>query len=261
MSMGSTINLVYDKPLNELSHEELKRFVGQKYGNVATCPLDKHGFPTGRSFALAVGYPKEELDRLPDSLIESFAGVNYPHSFQEMKPGDIVIDIGCGAGLDLYFASKKVGKNGKVYGIDLSEEMVKKARSNMQTATVTNVEVRLANSDSIPLEDESIDVVTSNGIYNLSPDKKAVLSEVYRVLKPNGILCFSEIVLKQGLGQEIRKSVKDWFRCIGGALTTDRFITLMEEAGFTHVKVLSMYRNARCGHEYALVANIKAYKK
>ena len=250
----------YDKPLDEVSHGELKQLVGQKYGKVASCPLDKHGFPTGKPFALAVGYPKGELDTLPDSLVESFAGVHYPLSFQEMKPGDVVLDIGCGAGMDLYFASQKVGEQGKVYGVDISEEMVKKARNNMQNLNLTSVEVTLAHSDSLPLHDESVDVVTSNGIYNLSPDKKAALKEAYRVLKPDGVICFSEIVLKQELGQEIRKSVKDWFRCIGGALTKDTFVALMKDVGFKNVEVLSTYRNARCGHEYAVVANIRGTK-
>lgn len=250
----------YDRPLDEVSHEELKRLVGQRYGKVAACPLDKHGFPTGKPFALAVGYPKDELDKLPNPLVESFAGVNYPPSFQEMKQGYVVLDIGCGAGLDLYFASQKVGEQGKVYGVDISEEMVKKAKDNMQLLNLKNVEIKIAHSDKIPLKNQSVDVVTSNGIYNLSPDKKAVLKEAYRVLKPNGIICFSEIVLKQDLEQEIRKSVKDWFRCIGGALTKDKFIALMEEVGFKDIEVLSIYRNARCGHEYAVVASIRAYK-
>ena len=252
---------IYDKPLDEFSHGELKQLVGQKYGKVATCPLDKHGFPTGKPFALAVGYPEGELDKLPDSLVESFAGVSYPLSFQEMKHGNVVLDIGCGAGMDLYFASQKVGEHGKVYGVDISGEMVEKARNNVQNLNLTNVEVKLANSDSLPLDDGSVDVVTSNGIYNLSPDKKAVLEEAYRVLKSDGVICFSEIVLKQELEQEIRKSVKDWFRCIGGALTKDKFITLMKEAGFKNIEVLSTYRNARCGHEYAVVASIKAFKR
>src|SRR3989344_5902120 len=255
------MDVIYNKPLDKVSHGYLKQLVGQKYDQVATCPLDKHGFPTGKLFALAVGYTKEELDKLPESLVESFAGVNYPPSFEEMRQGNIILDIGCGAGMDLYFASQKVGVYGKVYGVDISEEMVKKARNNVQTLTLTNVEVRLAHADSLPLEDGSVDVVTSNGIYNLSPDKKAALKEAYRVLKSGGILCFSEIVLKQELEQEMRKSVKDWFRCIGGALTKDKFIALMEEAGFKNVEILSTYRNARCGHESAMVASIKAYKR
>ena len=251
---------IYDKPLHKVSNEELKKLVGHKYSKVASCPNDKHGFPTGRPFALAVGYPEMELNKLPDSIVESFAGVDYPFSFKEMKKGNTVVDIGCGAGLDLYFASKIVGKDGKVVGIDISKEMVKKANLNIKKLGLNNVEVIEGHSDKIALADESVDVVTSNGIYNLSPDKKAVLKEAYRVLKPNGIICFSEIVLKQELEQEVRKSVKDWFRCIGGALTKDKFIALMEEVGFQEIKVLSTFRNARCGHEYAVVARVKAYK-
>ncbi|MBI2575727.1 methyltransferase domain-containing protein [Candidatus Woesearchaeota archaeon] len=249
-----------DMPLDEVSPEELKQLVSQKYGKVATCPLERHGFPTGKAFALAVGYPEQDLDRLPASLVESFAGVNYPPSFKEMKKGDYVLDIGCGAGLDLYFSSKIVGDSGKVYGVDISEEMVSKANANMHKLGIQNATIFQSHSDSIPLDDGSIDVATSNGIYNLSPDKKAVLSEVFRVLKPGGILRFSEIVLKQELEQEIRKCVKDWFRCIGGALTLERFTALIQEAGFKNVKVISTFRNARCGHEYAVVADIKADK-
>lgn len=252
------MNPTYDKPLNEVTSEKLKQLVGEKYDKVAACPLDKHNFPIGRSFALAVGYPKKELDKLPDSLVDSFAGVNYPPSFQEMKQDDVVLDIGCGAGLDLYFSSKKVGNGGVVFGIDISKEMIKKARSNVQKVGLVNIKVKLAHSDRIPLDGESVDVVTSNGIYNLSPDKKAVLKEVYRVLRSNGMICFSEIILKQELEQEIRKSVKDWFRCIGGALTLEKFVSLMKEIGFKDVEVLSTCRNARCGHEFAIVADIKA---
>ena len=251
---------VYNKPLDEISPEELKHLVGKEYGLVATCPSDKHGFPTGRSFALAVGYPKEELDKLPSSLVDSFAGVSYPLSFQEMKAGDIVLDIGCGVGLDLYFASKKVGPLGKVHGIDISEEMVNKSRKNMKKAKLNNVEIIQAHSDDLPLADKSVDVITSNGIYNLSPDKKAVLKEAYRILKLDGVISFSEIVLEKELEKETRKSVGDWFQCIGGALTLVEFISLMEEVGFNTVEVLSMYKNARCGHEYARVATIRAVK-
>ncbi len=252
------MNPIYDLPLEGISHDELKKLVSQKYSSVAACPLEKHGFPTGKPFALAVGYPERELERLPDSLTESFAGVNYPFSFQEMKEGYVVLDIGCGAGLDLFFASDKVGGRGKVYGVDISGEMVAKARNNIHLLNIKNVQVLQAHADSIPLKEGTIDVVTSNGIYNLSPDKKAAFKEAFRVLKPGGIICFSEIALKQELEQEIRKEVKDWFRCIGGALTLDNLVALMKETGFKDIEVLSTQRNARCGHAYAVVANIRA---
>jgi len=243
-----------------MTNEEIQEACGERYGLVATNPEGRFNFPIGKEFAESVGYPKELLDNAPRSLIESFCGVNYPPSFTEMKKGDTVLDIGCGAGLDLYIASEIVGSKSRVIGIDIADEMVEKAKENMYTLGVTNVEVRKAYSDKIPVEDESVDVVTSNGIYNLSPNKEAVFNEAYRVLKPNGTIAFSEIVLKRGLEEEIRKSVEDWFRCIGGALPENMFLNLMKKVGFREIEVLSRGRNARTGHELAIFANIRARK-
>lgn len=154
-----------------------------------------------------MGYPRQLLDEIPKSLTESFSGVNYPSSFSEMTKGDTVLDIVCGAGLDLYIASQIVGSKGKVIGIDIAYEMVEKARDNMKKLNITNVDVRNGSSDKIPFKNASIDVVTSNGIYNLSPDKEAVLREAYRVLKPGGTIAFSEIILKRELEEVIRKNL------------------------------------------------------
>ncbi|MCW4051911.1 MAG: methyltransferase domain-containing protein [Candidatus Bathyarchaeota archaeon] len=243
-----------------MTDEEIKEACCVRYGQVAVNPKGRFNFPVGKEFAVSIGYSKQLLDRLPESMVESFCGVNYPPSFKEMKKGDVVLDIGCGAGLDLYVASKIVGPDGKIIGIDFSAEMVDKARANMKILGVTNVEVKRAYSDKIPLEDESVDVVTSNGIYNLSPNKEAVFKEAYRVLKPSGIIALSEIVLKKPLEEEIRKTIEDWFRCIGGALPEKTFLGLMKKVGFTNIRVLSRGRNARTGHELAMFADIVARK-
>jgi ubiquinone/menaquinone biosynthesis C-methylase UbiE len=248
------------KELKDMTASEIKEAVRNKYAQVAVDPKKEQNFPVGKGFAESVGYPKFLLDTLPDSLTESFSGVNYPPSFAEMKKGDVVLDIGCGAGLDLYIASQIVGPDGRVIGIDIADEMVEKAKDNMEKVGVTNVDVRRAHSDDIPIEDNSVDVVTSNGIYNLSPDKGAVFREAYRVLKPGGKIAFSEIVLKRELEVEVRKSIDDWFRCIGGALTEKSFLTLMKKVGFVNVKVLSKGRNARTRHKLAMFANITALK-
>jgi len=248
------------KELKDMISNEIKEAVGYKYAQVAVDPNRRYNFPVGKKFAESVGYPKHLLDALPDSLTESFCGVNYPPSFAEMKKGDIVLDIGCGAGLDLYIASQIVGSDGKVIGIDIADEMVEKAQDNMKKVGVINVDVRKAHSDNIPIEDNSVDVITSNGIYNLSPNKEAVFREAYRALKPGGKIAFSEIVLKRELEVEIRKSIDDWFRCIGGALPEKSFLNLMKKVGFVNVKVLSRGRNARTGHELAMFANIRALK-
>ena len=138
--------------------------------------------------------------------------------------------------------------------------MVEKAKANMNKLNITNVEIKRTPSDKIPLNDESVDLVTSNGIYNLSPNKEAVFKEAYRILKSNGTIALSEIVLKQPLKKEIRKRIDDWFRCIGGALTEKAFLDLMRKVDFTDTVVLSRGRNARTAHPYAIFANIVARK-
>ena len=248
------------RELKDMTDEEIREACCIKYGMVAVNPEGRFNFPIGREFAISVGYPQKILDNLPKSIVQSFCGVNYPPSFKEIKRGDVVLDIACGAGLDLYIASTIVGSEGRVVGIDFSDKMVEKARANMKKLKVTNVEVKKASSDKIPLEDESVDLVTSNGIYNLSPNKEAVFKEAYRVLKSKGIIALSEIVLKKPLEKEIRKRIEDWFRCIGGALTEKSFVDLMQKVGFVDVMVLSRGRNARTGHMDAIFANIVAHK-
>jgi len=248
------------RELKDMTNEDIREACCIRYGCVAVNPTGQFNFPIGKEFAISTGYPKKLLDNLPKSMVQSFCGVNYPPSFNEIKKGDVVIDIACGAGLDLYIASTIVGPKGKVVGIDFSQKMVEKARANMKKINVTNVEIKKAPSDKIPLADESVDLVTSNGIYNLSPDKEAVFNEAYRVLKSKGTIALSEIVLKKPLETEIRKKIEDWFRCIGGALTENVFLDLIKKVGFNDVEVRSRGRNARTGHEYAIFANIVAHK-
>jgi SAM-dependent methyltransferase len=251
---------VGEKLLREMSESEIEDAVRCKYSKVAIDPKSTFNFPVGKEFALSVGYPKYVLDRLPDSFIESFTGANNPQPFIELKIGDVVLDLGCGAGLDLYFYAKAVGSGGKVYGIDISEDMVKKAKTNMEKVGSKNIEIKIGHSTDIPLEDSSVNVVASNGIYNLTPDKEAAFREVLRVLKPGGRTVFCEIILKNALPGEIRQNINDWFRCIGGALTEKNLITLMKKSGFEKIELISKVRNARTGHQLAICANIRAFK-
>ena len=200
------------KSLGEMSKSEIEDAVKKKYSEVASNPCDSFNFPVGKEFALSVGYPQKVLDTLPDSLVESFTGANNPQPFIDLQKKEVVLDLGCGAGLDMYFYAKAVGSKGKVIGVDISEEMVMKARKNMDQLGITNVETRCGRADEIPLDDNTVDVVASNGIYNLSPNKEAVMREVFRVLKPGGRTAFCEIVLKKALPEEIRKNITDWFR-------------------------------------------------
>ena len=248
------------QPLKDMSHDEIKEAVKEKYSMVAKDPCAAFNFPVGKTFALKVGYPKEVLDKLPPSMYESFTGANNPQPFAGLKEGEIVLDLGCGAGLDLYFYATAVGQNGRVYGLDISDDMVNKAKKNMEVVGIKNAEISVGESDNLSFNDNFFDVVASNGIYNLSPDKEAVMREVYRVLKPGGRTVFCEIVLKEPLSEDERKSHNDWFRCIGGALLEKDFLTLMDKTGFKNIEVISKCRNARTGHPSAICANIRAYK-
>jgi len=248
------------KPLKEMTADEIKVAVKERYSKVAKESCATFNFPVGEDFAIKVGYPKEILDNLPRTMYESFAGANNPQPFIELKEGEIVLDLGCGAGLDLYFYAKAVEADGKVYGLDISKDMVNKAKSNMGAVGIKNIEIKCGHSDNLPFQDNFFDVVASNGIYNLSPDKEKVISEVFRVLKPGGRTVFCEIVLKDKLPEDIRKNIDDWFRCIGGALPEKEFLALMKKVGFKNIEVISKCRNARTGHPLAICANIRAYK-
>ena len=247
--------------LERMTAQDIKQAVGEKYSQVASTPEAKFNFPVGRKFAESVGYPCELLDELPASIWESFTGAGNPEPYVDIRPGEKVLDLGCGAGLDLFIYAQATGSGGKVYGLDISDEMIAKARRNMKILKVQNVGLLCAPADAIPLPDESVDIVTANGIYNLSPDKNAVMREVARVLRPGGRTIFAEIVLKAPLREEMRKNINDWFRCIGGALPEADFLQGLESAGLRDPEILWKGRNARTGHELALSAVIRAQKR
>lgn len=246
--------------LGDMSAGDIKKAVAERYGKVATDPCAKFNFPVGRKFAESVGYPPGLLDGIPRGFWESFTGAGNPQGHVDAAPGETLLDMGCGAGLDLYIYSTKIGPGGGLIGLDISEEMLKKAGENLREAGISGVELIRAPSDDIPLPENSVDIVTANGIYNLSPDKDAVMREVFRVLKPGGRTVFSEIVLTGEIPAEERVYIDDWFRCIGGALTADDFLARMRSHGFANPEILSSGRNARTGHKLAVCAVIRAIK-
>lgn len=242
------------------SPDEIKAAVADRYGQVASNPQQKFGFPVGRSFAESVGYDPTVLDALPPSMWESFTGAGNPQPYVDAKAGEMLLDLGCGAGLDLYLYSKKIGPNGRLIGLDLAEPMLAKAGANLRSQKIDNAEWLKASADSIPLPDHSVDLVTANGIFNLSPNKEAVMSEIARVLRPGGRTIFAEIVLKSELPNDARQGMNDWFRCIGGALVQNNLLQLLEKHGLSNPQVLWLGRNARTGHELSLCAVIRAEK-
>lgn len=250
----------YVKLLSDHSSQEIKSAVAERYALVASAPDQKFNFPVGRKFAESLGYESTVLDRLPTGMWESFTGAGNPQAFVDAKPGERLLDLGCGAGLDLYLYSQRIGPTGRLFGLDLAKPMLEKAESNLSALGVRNVEWLHASADAIPLPDASVDLVTANGIYNLSPDKDAVMREVTRVLKPGGRTIFAEIVLKKELHENIRRDISDWFRCIGGALLEHDFLDRMTSSGLRDPRVLWEGRNARTGHENSVCAIIRAEK-
>jgi SAM-dependent methyltransferase len=174
----------------------LRRAVAQKYGQVAVRPAGDHPFPVGRAFAETVGYSSQVLDSLPSAAVESFTGISNPLAYADLRPGEAVLDLGCGAGTDTLLAARQVGPTGWVIGVDLAEEMVAKARGNVAALNLSHAEIRLAAAEDLPLDDQTMDAVIVNGIFNLCPSKEAVATEIWRVLKPGGRLLVSEIVLQ-----------------------------------------------------------------
>lgn len=167
-------------------------------------------YPTGREGALALGYDPDLVDTAPPDLLESFCGVGNPFSLFPIQPGTTILDVGCGAGFDLYIAARMTCHGGKVYGIDLTGAMVARALENLQKAGITNTEVRQIESEILPFGNNLFDVVISNGVINLSPDKEVLFREINRVLKPGGRLGFADVVLEQELPQGMAGSAEAW---------------------------------------------------
>ena len=171
----------------------LREEVRKKYRDVAIKPHEKYHFHTGRPLAARLGYDPRLVDTLPDEAVESFAGVANPFSLRDLKAGERVVDLGSGAGFDCFIAGGKVGTNGHVIGIDMTEEMLTKSRLTAQAMGLSNVEFREGLLEELPVEDNWADVVISNGVINLCADKQRAFSEVRRVLKPGGHLQFADI--------------------------------------------------------------------
>jgi SAM-dependent methyltransferase len=182
--------------------EQLKATVQERFAKVARSPHEKHPFTIGPESAKALGYAASEIDALPSQLTESFAGVGNPLALGELRPGDTVLDLGSGAGVDSILAARMVGPAGKVMGVDMTTEMVEKARANSAAAGVANAEFHQAEADRLPGADGSVDVVISNGVFNLCLDKPKVLAEVFRVLKPGGRIQMADILLEDGVTPE-----------------------------------------------------------
>jgi SAM-dependent methyltransferase len=220
--------------------EKLTDAVKSRYGAVAVSNLSSEHEGV-KAVAEAFGYTPDELASIPAEANMGLSCGN-PTATAHLKPGQTVVDLGSGGGLDVFLAAQKVGPTGKAIGIDMTPEMVDLARRNAAKANdgkgYDNVEFHLATIDKLPLADASVDIVISNCVINLAPDKPAVFREIARVLKPGGGLAVSDIVLKRPLPPELGDSVMAYVGCIAGAITIDEYKSGLQEAGLSHVEVI-----------------------
>lgn len=208
-----------------------------------------------------VGYSDEDLNAVPDGANLGL-GCGNPVALASLKEGETVLDLGSGAGFDAFLAAKKVGSEGKVIGVDMTPEMIEKARENAKKGGYENVEFRLGEIENLPTGDNSVDAIISNCVINLSPDKKSVFNEAYRVLKPGGRLMVSDIVLLKELPEFVKNSVEAYIGCLSGAILKDEYIGAIEEAGFRDVNIVdeSTYPVKFLANDATATAIIKGLK-
>jgi ubiquinone/menaquinone biosynthesis C-methylase UbiE len=185
--------------------------VANRYSAIGAAPAEEPSIPVGREWAIALGYPERLLESIPTAAVDAFTGIGAPLLLADLKGGDVVLDLGCGAGVDAILASSAVGKAGQVRAVDFAPAMVGRARSAVSEAGCHNVSVREASAVSLPLADQSVDVVLVNGLFNLTPDKEAVVRELQRVLRQSGRIVASEIVITDGK-PAARPDLESWFR-------------------------------------------------
>ena len=194
----------------EVDSDALRAQVTEKYTEIANEPEKGAHFHTGKSLAMMVGYPESIIGSLPAGTVDSFAGTGNPFSMGELKPGEAVLDLGCGAGFDSLIAARQVGASGRVISIDMTPAMLDKAGLGASEAGLSNVEFHEAYAESLPVLDESVDVVISNGVINLCPDKMAVMAEINRVLKPGGRIQIGDIVVHKAVPDDAKADIDLW---------------------------------------------------
>jgi ubiquinone/menaquinone biosynthesis C-methylase UbiE len=224
-----------------MKKENIKRIVKENYGKIAetgcscSCGCNSNNM-NNEQISKSLGYSERDIKAVPEANLG--LGCGNPTALGEIKKGMIVLDLGSGAGFDCFLAANKVGKTGRVIGVDMTEEMINKARENAKKYGFGNVEFRLGDIEELPVDDNSVDVIISNCVINLAPDKSKVFNEAYRVLKKGGKMFVSDIVLLKELSEMDRKDEKLIAGCVGGAVLRKEYIKLIKNAGFL-IKILS----------------------
>ena len=225
--------------------DEIKRIVREGYAKAvkqttSCCSTGSccSGISQAKTISKTIGYSDVEMEAVPEGANLGF-GCGNPVALASLKEGDVVLDLGSGAGFDAFLAAQRVGKAGRVIGVDMTPEMLDKSRINAEKGGYKNVEFRSGEIEKLPVEDSSIDVIISNCVINLSPDKETVFKEAYRVLKPGGRLMVSDLVLTKELPDVIKQSVEAYVGCLAGATMKDEYLSFINKAGFRDTKVIS----------------------
>ena len=233
------------KKIISLKKEEIRKVVRKRYAKIASTSSSCctpaasccGGANTARDMSKRIGYTDHELETVPEGANLGL-GCGNPVALASLKEGETVLDLGSGAGFDCFLAANKVGKTGKVIGVDMTPEMVEKARENAKKANYSNVEFRLGEIENIPAADNSLDAVISNCVINLSPNKRSVFGEAFRALKPGGRLMVSDIVLLKELPASIKNSLGAYVSCIPGAMIREEYLRTIESVGFKEVRIV-----------------------
>jgi arsenite methyltransferase len=224
--------------------KEIKKIVKDGYAKIArqggSCCSSRSccgGDTPAQEISKSVGYSLKEMSAVPEGANLGL-GCGNPVALASLKEGDAVLDLGSGAGFDAFLAAQRVGKKGRVIGVDMTEAMIEKAKKNARKGGYTNVEFRLGEIEDLPVEDSAVDVIISNCVINLSPDKASVFKEAFRVLKPGGRLMVSDLVLVKDLPRAIKESVAAYVGCLAGAIFKKDYLNFIEEAGFGDIKIV-----------------------
>ena len=228
--------------------QEIKDFVKQRYGEVARQASERAatsccGADAEVKDSISEGlYTPEDLNEVPLEALLASAGCGNPVLLAELHPGEVVLDLGSGGGIDVLLSARRVGPTGKAYGLDMTDEMLELARQNQAKAGIANAEFLRGEMEDIPLPDNSVDVIISNCVVNLSPDKDKVLREAFRVLKPGGRVAISDLVTVGELPEAVRQNLYAWAACVAGALGVEEYLQKLTTAGFQNAEV-EVYRS------------------
>lgn len=252
--------------MSDLTKDQIRQNVRNRYKQIALqevnagtgCWTPSSCCDSPTEISSKLGYSAEELSAVPEGSNLGL-GCGNPQAIAELKPGEVVLDLGSGGGFDCFLASRQVGETGRVIGVDMTPEMISKARANAAKGGFSNVEFRLGEIEHLPVADQSVDVIISNCVINLSPDKPQVFREAYRVLKPGGRLAISDVVLTAELPPEIKNDLDAYSGCMSGASSIDELKMILEQSGYTQITIEPKDESRTFIKDWLPGANIEDY--